>query len=296
MSAAAVGALTSSLQAGSPLATQGVALYVAADQEGGSVQELSGSGFTAMPPAIVQGRTPPRSLLSEASGWAGQWARSGLNLDLAPVADVVPADQVRTNQVDGIYGRELGSDPVAVAGDVAALVQGLQSAGVGATLKHFPGLGRVTDNTDTAPGVTDTKTSARDPDLGSFTAGIAAGARFVMVSLARYDLIDPTQPAVYSPVVITQLLRHSLGFGGVVISDDLGAAASAQSLPVGERAAAFIRAGGDIALVVGPASSVAPMVQGLEAAAANDPGLQAQIGTAVRKVLTDKIRAGLISC
>lgn len=294
--AAQVRQLVSAVQAESPGAALGIHLYVAADQEGGQVQELSGPGFSAIPSGVEQGQLPLATLRQAAAGWARAMAAAGVNLDLAPVADVVPASLGTANQPDGRYGRQLGSDPGLVAAHVAAVVQGLQSAGVGATLKHFPGLGRVIGNTDVVPDVVDTQTSVSDPYLAPFSAGMAAGARMVMVSLARYHRIAPGVPAAYSRTVITGLLRGRLGFGGVVISDDLGSAASASSVPADERAATFVRAGGDIALVVRPASVVAPMLDGLLQQESVDPELRAAVDAAARRVLENKQAGGLLTC
>ena len=90
------------------------------------------------------------------------------------------------------------------------------------TAKHFPGLGHVTANTDTTSGVKDTVTTRTSADLAPFRSAITAGARIVMVSSAVYTKIDAARPAVFSPTVINGMIRHDLGFSGVVISDDLG--------------------------------------------------------------------------
>ena len=90
------------------------------------------------------------------------------------------------------------------------------------TAKHFPGLGRVTGNTDTTAGVTDTVTTRTSTDITPFRAAISAGAHLLMVSSAYYSRIDASHPAVFSPTVIRGMIRGDLGFTGVVISDDLG--------------------------------------------------------------------------
>jgi beta-N-acetylhexosaminidase len=113
-----------------------------------------------------------------------------------------------------------------------------------------------------------------------------------MVSLATYDRIDPRQPAAYSPSVITRLLRGRLGFDGVVVSDSLGAK-SAASLPVGERAAALISAGGDVALTV-KISLLAPMVAGVRARAAASSTFRAHLKASVLRVLAAKSTLGLL--
>src|SRR5206468_2172420 len=99
-----------------------------------------------------------------------------------------------------------------------------ESRHVAVTLKHFPGLGRATGNTDLAKHVTD-PTTRHDRYLAPFQEGVAAGAPFVMVSLATYPHIDRGRPACFSSTVMTTMLRDTLGFDGVVISDSFHAVA-----------------------------------------------------------------------
>ena len=101
-------------------------------------------------------------------------------------------------------------------------------AGIATTAKHFPGLGRVLGNTDNVAEVVDTVTTPTDPFLGSFQGAIDAGVPFVMVALATYTQIDADHLAVFSPTVM-RLLRDTMGFDGVIVSDDLGAATAART-------------------------------------------------------------------
>src|SRR2546430_147915 len=122
-------------------------------------------------------------------------------------------------------------------------VAGIHQSGIAVSLKHFPGLGRVTGNTDFTT-ATDTTTTTNDPYLQSFKQGIAANADFVMVALARYTRIDPNHLAAFSPLVMTQMLRGTMGFNGVIISDDLGDTAPGAAIPPGTRAIDLLSAGG----------------------------------------------------
>ena len=123
-----------------------------------------------------------------------------MTLDLAPVADVVDPDLGEANEPVGALDRGFGTDPARVSDAVTAFVEGLDQGGVHATLKHFPGLGRVRENTDFA-GAADTRTGVDDPGLASFRAGIAAGAPVVMMSSAVYERIDPDNRALFSRAV-----------------------------------------------------------------------------------------------
>ncbi|MDN5996231.1 glycoside hydrolase family 3 N-terminal domain-containing protein [Acidipropionibacterium jensenii] len=234
---------------------------IAADQEGGLVHNLTSPAFTPMPSAERLGAGDPAVCLSLASTAGSQMRRAGLNLVLAPVADVVDPRLGSANAPIGALHRGYGTNPDTVARFVTAAVTGFRQGGVATSVKHFPGLGAVRANTDLAV-ATDTTTSVTSPGLKSFRAGIAAGSQTVMVSSAVYSRIDPARPAVFSTAVVTDLLRGRLGFSGVVVSDDLGAARAVAQVPAAERARRFLDAGGDLALCADP-SLVPAMVEGL---------------------------------
>jgi beta-N-acetylhexosaminidase len=273
----------------------GMGVEVALDQEGGLVQTLSGNDFPKIPSAVRQGGWTDATLRSRTADWAGRLAAAGVTMDLAPVADTVPAGTAGSNPPIGALDRQYGSAPDAVARDVATIVQAAQSAGIMTTLKHFPGLGRVRANTDTSTRAVDSVATANDPFLRPFTAGIRAGTGAVMVSSARYPKLDSTSIAVFSEPIVTGLLRERLGFTGIIVSDDLGAAAAARSVPVGQRAVRFVRAGGDLVLTVRPADA-GPMVVALTAAAQQSPAFAARVTDAAENVLRAKVRAGLLTC
>ena len=147
--------------------------FVATDQEGGLVQRLKGSGFDTIPSALAQGRWGPKTLRARAQRWGGQLRSAGLTMDLAPVGDVVPAKNAHRNQPIGRYDREYGHTPLRAGRHVASFTRGMSAAGIATTVKHFPGLGRATGNTDTERRVTD-PTTAHDPYLASFEHGIKA--------------------------------------------------------------------------------------------------------------------------
>lgn len=291
---AKVAATSSHLQS---LVTGTTRLLIAADQEGGQVQQLKGSGFTPLPSALAQGSLSSATLATLGRTMAGELRAAGVNVNLAPVGDTVPAGTEKTNGPIGRYSRQFGSDPTPVAQSVATLVTVMQEGDkVVATVKHFPGIGRITGNTDTtASGISDSAMRVDDPSLQPFAAAISAKVGMVMVSSARYPLLDPGAQALFSKAIVTDLLRGRLGFHGVVITDDVGAAKAVADVPVGARAVRFIDAGGDIVLTANPAQ-VPTMVAALKAEAAAHPAFAAKIDAAAARVLALKARFGLATC
>lgn len=284
-------ALTDRLQ--SARAT-GAGLFVATDQEGGQVQRLRGSGFDRIPAATVQGHLSPDELRRRVQRWGKQLADAGINLNLAPVLDTVAPGSVDTNAPIGQLQREYGTVPSAVRRAGLAVVQGYRAGGIDAAVKHFPGLGRVRGNTDTETGVRDTVTSATDPYLGPFHAAVDDGVAFVMMSTAIYPRIDDRNPAAFSSAVITDLLRGRLSFRGVVISDDLANAAQVRYLNAGQRAVAFLDAGGDMVLTVDSAL-VRAMTTAIRARMRLDPAFASKVDASVLRILRAKHSRGLLT-
>jgi beta-N-acetylhexosaminidase len=270
-------------------------MIISTDQEGGQVQVLNGPGFSAMPEAVTQGTWSTGTLRADAATWGRQLKAAGVNMNLAPVADTVPKDLVDTNAPIGKLHREYGNDPASVGSHSKAFLQGMQDAGVIATPKHFPGLGRVAGNTDLTANVKDTVTTRDDPYLEPFRTAVKAGAPFVMISSAIYTRIDPAHQAAFSPTVIRGMLRGSLGFQGAVISDDLGQAVAVADLTPAQRALSFLRAGGNMVLTVKP-SDIAPMTSAVLSRLPKDAALRKDVDDSVHRVLTAKRNAGLLTC
>ncbi|MGH8859874.1 MAG: glycoside hydrolase family 3 N-terminal domain-containing protein [Jatrophihabitantaceae bacterium] len=267
-------------------------LFVSTDQEGGLVQRMQGPGFETIPSAVDQGADSPAQIRALTRSWGQELLSAGINVDLAPVLDTVPPDG-RGNPPIGDLDREYGRDPGQVARLGNAVVRGLADAGVDATVKHFPGLGRVTGNTDTASGVVDQETTRDDAYLLPFRRAIANGVPFVMVSTGIYARIDPNNIAAFSPTIVTGMLRHDLGFRGVIITDDISAAAQVAGIPPGQRAVAFVQAGGTMLLTV-VASIVAPMTAALIDRAHHDPAFRRKVDAAALVVLRAKQARGLL--
>jgi len=117
----------------------------------------------------------------------------------------------------------------------------------------------------------------------------------VMISSATYPRLDPNAIAAFSEPIITGLLRQQLGFTGLVISDDLGAAAAAKAVAIGDRAVRFVQAGGDMVLTV-RSSDAGPMTAALVAAAKASPAFLARVTDAAQHVVRSKYQAGLLTC
>jgi beta-N-acetylhexosaminidase len=275
-------------------AVDGVKPWISVDQEGGFVQTLNGPGFSSIPTALTQGSWTRSTLLSRAQRWGRQLRAAGVNLDLAPVADTVPTRVGTANAPIGFYRREYGHHPKAVARHVTAVVDGLEAARVQATAKHFPGLGRVRRNTDVSVDVTDHITTRDDPYLLPFKRAVNDGVPVVMVSLALYTRIDPAHLAVFSPTVMGRMLRHDLGFTGVIMSDSMTAVA-VEDVPAGARAVRFLRAGGTVALSV-DSSLAATMAAAVLRHARSNTHFRATVRQDALTVLRAKHRNGLLTC
>ena len=293
---AGIRAVTSAVQSlASPDTTGGVRFFIAANQEGGEIQALQGAGFSRMPSALDQGSLPTARLDGLATRWGRELADAGVNVDFAPVMDVVPPGTDGENRPIGALDREFGHDPATVAAHGVAFLRGMERAGIIPTAKHFPGLGRVQGNTDFAAGVTDSVTTANDPYLATFREAIDSGIPFVMVALATYTRIDPTNMAVFSPVVIRELLHGTMHFEGVVVSDDLGSSVQVANIPPGERAERFLEAGGDL-IVSKTVPTAIEMYGPVLARAQSDESFRRLVDHAALRILRAKEATGLLPC
>ncbi len=224
---------------------------ICVDQEGGRVQRFR-DGYSALPSLDTFGRmhaTDPAAALQLARehAWlmATEIRASGVDLSFAPVVDLG-----RGNRAIG--DRAFSGDPAIVAEFTRAYVHGMHDAGMGATLKHFPGHGSVLEDTHFDNAVDDRSLDdIRRLDLVPFVAGIEAKADAVMMAHVVYPQVAP-EPAGYSPRWIKQILREEMGFRGVVFSDDIGMAAAFSAGGVKARIDAHLDAGCDVVLVCHP--------------------------------------------
>ncbi len=264
------------------------ALWVATDQEGGTVQVLSGPGFDDIPSAVEQAQRSDEQLRADAATWGGQLAQAGVNMNLAPVADIVTSPEfAASNPPIGELAREYGYDRETVAAKSGAFAAGMRDGGVLPTFKHFPGLGHVDDNTDYSTGVTDETVAPDGPDVGVYAEVLPQGAAVVMLSTADYALIDPGVPAAFSSAVVG-VLRDTVGFDGVVTCDDLSAADQVGVYAPAERATRAVEAGVDLLLVSADPTVYPEMRDAVRARAQSDPAFAAKVDAAVTRILAQK--------
>jgi len=245
-------------------------LLIATDQEGGAIRRVPWAGPTLTTSEL--GRLSPGRIQEEARA-AGQQLRSvGINVDLAPVVDVPVAGSFMA-----LERRTFARDASRVAAAATAFARGLESARVAAALKHFPGIGRATRNTDrTAVSLAATRGELLGSDLVPFRRAIAAGVPLVMISNATYPAFD-AKPAPWSPR-IQALLRSTLGFKGVTITDSLDGAAASRSRTIDGVASLAAQAGIDLLLLTGSEASSAgayeSVVRAAERGSISAPGLR----------------------
>jgi beta-N-acetylhexosaminidase len=237
-----VRALTGSLQAAAR-AGGNPPLLIAVDQEGDGVKRFA-NGPPFLSPSAIAASGSTRVAFNQ--GWlTGRYLRSrGINMDLAPVVDVP------TSSAAFIWreGRAFSFDAGTVARYATSFARGLQSAGVAATAKHFPGVGSATTDTDFRLDELRPSVAQRAGALQPYQSLIPRGLDAVMVATAGFPAYDATgSPAALSPQIIGGLLRGRLGFTGVAITDALSSPTGHGEIPGGVLAA---RAGADILLYV----------------------------------------------
>jgi beta-N-acetylhexosaminidase len=213
-------------------------LLVAIDEEGGDVTRLEAKTGSSYPGNLALGAAGDPALTEGVARAIGRdLAALGIDLDLAPVADVNTDPR---NPVIGV--RSFGTNPAEVARHTGAWVRGLQSAGVAACAKHFPGHGGTSADSHL-------ELPVGEPELAPFEAAIAQGVRAVMSAHIVVSGIDDA-PATISPRVMTGLLRGELGFAGLAISDGLDMRGISGERGIASAAVLAVRAGCD-ALCVG---------------------------------------------
>ncbi|MCW4386063.1 beta-N-acetylhexosaminidase [Salinibacterium sp. SYSU T00001] len=247
--------LTDSIRAANPDA------LIAIDEEGGDVTRLYYGQGSPYPGNAVLGRLDNLALTERVGAAVGeQLLAVGCNLDFAPDAD---ANSNPDNPVIGV--RSFGADAELVARHTSAWVSGLQSAGVAASVKHFPGHGDTAQDSHLALPVVDRSLEQlRQRELVPFVAAIAAGTKTIMTSHILLPQLDPESPATLSRRILQGVLREELGFEGVIVSDALDMAGASGEIGIPAAAARAIAAGCDL-LCIGTDNTDAQLAEIVEA-------------------------------
>lgn len=221
----------------------GAPLWVATDHEGGRVQRFR-KGFTRIPPMAHLGTSDPETVERLFQQVGTELREAGITLNFAPVADVCAPD------APGAIGhRAFGSDPADVAERVAAVVRGLQASGVTACAKHFPGHGATPeDSHHVLPVVEHTVEALAMRDVVPFAAAIEAGVGAVMSAHVLYPDGDARWPASLSRFWMREMLRHRLGFEGLIVTDAIEMKALTSRWTPEACGLAALQAGADVLL------------------------------------------------
>lgn len=267
-------ALTAQLRAVRP------EVLVAADEEGGDVTRLEARGGSSFPGNLALGAVDDLKLTRAVAAELGRrLAACGVNFNWAPSADV---NSDPGNPVIGV--RSFGADPELVARNTAAYVEGLQSAGVAACVKHFPGHGdTATDSHLAMPRIDVDRATLEARELVPFRAALAAGSKVVMSAHILVPSLDPELPATLSPAVLTGLLRApreqgGLGYDGLIVTDGIEMEAISATYGI-ERGSVMALVAGADAICVGGGLSDEQTVLTLRdaiAAAVRDGSLPAE--------------------
>jgi beta-N-acetylhexosaminidase len=270
-------ALDDSLQAAAQAGGQ-PPLIIATDQEGGEVKRIPWA-----PPgrsARQLGTLPSSQSTRAGSRTAAVLKADDVNVDLAPVADVPagPQDFIQQQQ------RAFSTNRFTVASDAGAFAGGLEGGGVWPTLKHFPGLGLATVSTDQALVRINAPAAKLMKGLLPYTVALRRGLDpIVMLSTAVYPALD-WRAAAWSPPIIHGLLRGTLGFSGVTITDSLDSAAADRHQSINGVALRSAQAGCDLLLITGSEAESRGIYASLRSAAASGALPMAQLTASYNRI------------
>ena len=262
-------------------------LFIGSDEEGGTVTRASRNpNLFSSPlksPQELYAAAWMDGLLEETLRYNERLKALGVNVNFAPVCDV------STDPGDFIYARSFGKDAQTTADYITRVVPVYEQAGVACVLKHFPGYG---NNVDTHTGIAvDERTyeSFETADFLPFSTGIAAGAPFVLVSHNIVNCMDDTLPASLSPKV-HEVLRGTLGFDGLIVTDDLAMDAVSSYAQNGSAAVLALLAGNDMIVTTDYREQIPQVIAAVERGELDEREIDAH----VYRVLHEKQALGLI--
>jgi beta-N-acetylhexosaminidase len=302
--AAQTRALTEGLRSATVASGSRIGVFIAVDQEGGLVQRVH-DGVPDVPRARRLGEeSSPEGAALLATETAQGLLALGVNMNLAPVADVV------ADPASFLYTRTYGGDPELVSAFVSAVVKAYAETGLISVVKHFPGHGSAAGNTHGERVVSSATRAEFDAiHLPPFRAAFASGAEGAMAAHVIATAYDEEHPASLSSAVIQDLLREDLGFTGLVISDDLEMAAAllstdagakadaeaAQAAALAEAAVAAVGAGCDLLICTGTLNRNLQVLDAVVAAVTNGDLSAARLDEAVLSVLELKLRHDIVA-
>jgi beta-N-acetylhexosaminidase len=262
-------------------------LFIGSDEEGGTVTRASRNpNLFSSPlksPQELYAAAGMDGLLEETLRYNERLKALGINVNFAPVCDV------STDKNDFIYARSFGKDAQTTADYIAKAVTEYEAAGVACVLKHFPGYG---NNVDTHTGIAVDERSYETfetSDFLPFSAGIAAGAPFVLVSHNIVNCMDASLPASLSPKV-HEILRGTLGFDGLIVTDDLAMDAVKSYAQDGSVAVLALQAGNDMIVTTDYQTQIPQVIAAVQAGEIDEREIDAH----VYRVLHEKQTLGLI--
>jgi beta-N-acetylhexosaminidase len=275
-----------------------IPLFFGVDQEGGLINRLQNI-VGPRPSARDIGATNDPTVAYRQGVSDGQILRQmGFNINFAPVVDVQTLSDAAYDATTmwGFEYREYGNTPEKVASFAGAYLNGLQDQGVIASLKHWPGIGGITEDPHQGlPILNRSQADLNKIDFAPYRMLLAQGNVDMIMSTHVLDTAyDPKMPATLSPIMIDQVLRHDLGYQGVVITDALDMGALSSRWSVAQAAVLAVIAGNDLLLGVWSPGQMQNILDALKAAIASGQITRARIDLSVQRILALKMKYGLI--
>ncbi len=264
--------------------------FIAVDQEGGAVQRLAPPQW---PPLVSNkeagsSRSPEKAVRTQARIAAKTLIRTGINLNLAPVLDV---SGPHTDSV--LKDRCYGNDPGQIASLGAQYIEELQRWGIGATAKHFPGIGRVGKDPHKRRPVVEADLETILEEMEPFRRANLVDVTAMMTSHVIYTALDSTGPATFSKRIATGLLRKEIGFPGILVTDDLEMGGVTRYGSMEEAAIKAFVAGHDIVLLCNTPGKTKKCLQVFAEAMRNGRIDAHRLNESAKRILSVKTRLGL---
>lgn len=266
-----------------------VPAFISVDEEGGRVSRMPPE-LRNMPSALTVGKTGDSGYAKNMGGVIAEELKAfGFNMDFAPVLDIW------SNPKNTVIGdRAFGTDPKTAGAMGVQAMKGLADGGIIPVVKHFPGHGdTVADSHKELPVSNSSPERLKDFEFKPFEAAIANGADAVMIAHILLERVDDKYPSSLSKAVVTGILRNQLGFGGVVITDDMTMGAIADNYGLEEAAVMAVNAGCDLVLVVRDYDKEARVAEALKSAVQKGEISQERLDESVYRILKLKAKYGL---